>query len=62
MVVVDRFSKMAYFMSCHRIDNASHITYLYFKEAIKIQGVPRSIVCDRTPNSYLIRAGAYENY
>ena len=46
-VVVDRFSKMANFIPYNKTNDATLVAKLYFKEVIRLHGIPRAIVLDR---------------
>ena len=47
IVVVDRFSKMAHFVQCHKTNNASNVSNLYFKEVVCLHIIPKTIDYDR---------------
>lgn len=50
LVVVDKFSKMAFFFPCRENSDVAYVAKLYFPEIVRLHGIPMSIVNARDVN------------
>ena len=46
-IFVGRFSKMTHFIPCHKTNDASQVMDMFFREVVRLHGMPRIIILDK---------------
>jgi hypothetical protein len=49
LVVMDRYSKIAYYVPCRKTIDAPELVQLFIREVVRLYGVPKTVVSDRGP-------------
>lgn len=44
LVVIYRFSQMEHFVACKKTEDAASVVYLFFREVVRLHGVPKTII------------------
>lgn len=52
LVIVDRFSKISHLLPCKKIHDANHVAFIFFKEVMRLHGLPKTITSDRDAKVY----------
>jgi hypothetical protein len=47
LVIVDRLTKMRYYVPCHMTDNAEDVSYIFIREIYRLYGALVSVISNR---------------
>ncbi|RDY02275.1 hypothetical protein CR513_14287, partial [Mucuna pruriens] len=45
--IIDRFSRIAHFIPCHKVDDAYVVANIFFKEVVRLHDLSKTIISDR---------------